>query len=71
MLVHTRYVFVHLDEKSPGHEDFDPKDARWNKVKILEQALDKTTGWARHLDYVMWVDADMIFLDMVRRYICP
>lgn len=58
---HNGYIMLHLD---PATAKFDDYDARWNKIKILEQALDPETGWARDLDYVMWVDADLIFLDL-------
>jgi hypothetical protein len=34
------------------------------KVKILAEALDPDRGWARDLDYVVWIDADIIILDM-------
>lgn len=55
------YIMVHLDEKT---SDYDGIDARWNKVKILEEAIDPDTGWARDLDYIMWIDADLVILDM-------
>jgi tetratricopeptide (TPR) repeat protein len=58
------YVMVHLDEKT---SNYDKDDARWNKVKILEEAIHPETGWARDLDYVMWLDADLIFLDLGMR----
>ena len=58
---HNGYIMLHLD---PVSANFDQFDARWNKVKILEEALHPERGWARDLDYVMWVDADLIFLDM-------
>jgi hypothetical protein len=34
------------------------------QVKVLEDALDPDVGWARDLDFVLWIDADMIILDM-------
>jgi tetratricopeptide (TPR) repeat protein len=55
------YIMLHLD---PATAKFDEYDARWNKIKILEEALHPERGWARNLDYVMWVDADLIFLDL-------
>jgi len=58
---HHGYVFKHLDENSKGSESFDPRDSRWNKIKVLEQAL---VGWGKNLDYIMWVDADIAILDM-------
>lgn len=61
---HNGYIMVHLD---PSTAKFDQYDARWNKIKILEEALHPERGWARDLDYLMWVDADLIFLDMGMR----
>lgn len=61
---HNNYI-LHLSD--PATSNFDTYDSRWSKVKILEDALDPDHGWARDLDYVMWVDADLIFLDMGMR----
>lgn len=58
---HNRYKFVISD---PELANYDNYDSRWNKVKLLDRALDPETGWARNLDYVLWVDADLVFLDM-------
>lgn len=58
---HNGYIMLHLD---PSTAKFDEYDARWNKIKILEEALDPEKGWGRNLDYIMWVDADLIFLDL-------
>ncbi len=55
------YIFRHIDDSSAGSESLDPRDSRWNKVKILEEALDT---WGKGLDYVVWVDADIVVLDM-------
>jgi len=55
------YIMRHLD---PENSTFEPKDARWNKVKILEKAIHPDRGWTRDLDYVAWVVSDLIFLDM-------
>ena len=57
---HNGYIMMHLDPSMMPHAD--SYDSRWNKVKILEDALDPERGWARSLDYVMWVDADLIIL---------
>ena len=38
-------------------------DPRWNKISTLIDALDPVSGWARYFDYLLWVDADLIFLD--------
>jgi len=61
---HNGYIMRMLHSNT---SNYDPNDARWNKVKILEQALHPDTGWARDVDYLMWVDADLIFLDMNMR----
>ena len=41
-----------------------PGDARWNKVKIIDEALDPVNGWAKDSEYFVWLDADAIVLDM-------
>jgi len=58
---HNGYIMRHLD---PSTSDYDKRDARWNKVKILEEAIHPDTGWARDLTYVVWVDADLVVMDM-------
>ena len=50
--------FLYLNEKTGN---FNQRDVRWNKVKILSEGL-KT--WGREMDYLLWLDADLIFLDM-------
>lgn len=37
---------------------------RWNKVKILIDALDQQKGWAKNVDFMVWLDADAIVLDL-------
>jgi tetratricopeptide (TPR) repeat protein len=61
---HNGYIFKHLD---PSMANYELRDVRWSKVKILEDALDPINGWAKDLNYVMWIDADLIFLDMGMR----
>jgi len=83
---HNGYIMKLLDDTS-ADDEYDKEDPRWNKVKILERAIDPVggnhpilinnnsyctttttaTGWAKDLDYVMWVDADLVFLDMNMR----
>jgi hypothetical protein len=41
--------------------NYNNNDQRWNKVLILLEAL-KT--WAKNIDYIVWIDADLIVLDM-------
>ena len=50
--------FVYLNDESAN---YCPMDVRWNKVKILAEGM-KT--WGRGMDYLLWLDADLIFLDM-------
>ena len=59
---HNNYHIKLLDPTLS--QKFDGYDSRWNKVKVLEEALDPRTGWAKYMDYVMWIDADLSFLDM-------
>lgn len=55
------YSLTVLDETS--RQFADEGDSRWNKVKILEEALDPFDGWAQDVDFLVWVDADFVFLD--------
>lgn len=58
---HNGYTIRMLDEHSIA--DFAEEDSRWNKIKILERALDPADGWARNYDFLVWVDADLVMLD--------
>jgi len=51
----------------PVNSNVEPKDARWNKVKILEEVIHADRGWTRDLDYIICDDADLVFLDMSMR----
>ena len=42
-------------------------DVRWTKVKLLIDALDPLIGWARHTEYIAWIDADAVVLDFGMR----
>ena len=56
------YVMRHLDENSgPSYDQY---DSRWNKVKALEEAIEPEHGWGKSLDWIVWLDADAIVLDM-------
>jgi tetratricopeptide (TPR) repeat protein len=55
---HNGYNFQLADPKISNYE---PADARWNKVKIVEHALNT---WAKDADFLVWLDADLIILDM-------
>lgn len=41
--------------------NYDINDQRWNKVMILSEALNT---WAKKIDYIVWIDADLIVLNM-------
>jgi len=43
------------------HNRYEPADDRWVKVKIVLEAMDT---WASTYDYVAWIDADAIFLNL-------
>jgi hypothetical protein len=62
----NNYYIVMYDEHTHNYE---ADDSRWNKVKILELSLDYPTlmGDTVDMDYVVWVDADFIFLDFSLR----
>jgi galactosyl transferase GMA12/MNN10 family len=51
------YMFRLADPET----DYEPRDVRWNKVQIVLHAL---RTWAKTADYLVWLDADLIFLDM-------
>ena len=59
------YYIVMYDEHTHNYE---ATDSRWNKVKILERSLDYPPLMDdMDMDYVVWVDADFIFLDFSLR----
>jgi hypothetical protein len=60
---HNEYTFRAF---GPESNHF-PPDPRWNKVKIVSLALDQQFGWIREGDYILWIDADAIILDLSMR----
>lgn len=62
---HNDYTFKWLSKDTGSN--YQPGDARWNKVKIIDHALDPTTGWARESEFFVWMDADAIVLDLSLR----
>lgn len=58
------FDFFVVESESGGPMELDPYDARWNKVKILHYAISHHSSWSSHCDYVLWIDADWIVLDM-------
>ena len=55
---HHGYFFKvpHYDEYN-----FESKDMRWNKVLIM---LDMLLTWGKDFEYLVWIDADMIVVNM-------
>jgi hypothetical protein len=68
MAINTYYSQLHgygMNLLTPARgAQYEPRDQRWNKVKILIDALDPTTGWARDVEFIVWLDSDLIVLDM-------
>ena len=58
---HNHYMYHIASPEQDGNAE--PSDVRWNKVQLLMDALDPKSGWARDLNYVVWIDADAIILD--------
>jgi tetratricopeptide (TPR) repeat protein len=56
---HNGYLFHMAD---PSTSNYEPKDLRWNKVKIVEKGL---RTWANSsVEFIVWLDADLVVLDM-------
>jgi tetratricopeptide (TPR) repeat protein len=36
----------------------------WEKIEYLRNALDDVTGWARKANFLVWVDSDIVIVDM-------
>jgi hypothetical protein len=67
---HPNYDLIFLTDQPQGdnnknqsHYDYFPQDRRWNKIGGVIDALDPQTGWGRHADYLVAIDADLIILD--------
>ncbi|RYY73451.1 hypothetical protein EON63_20070 [archaeon] len=60
--IHNHYTLHILDEYSIL-DDMDAYDVRWNKVNALLQGMSEG-GFAWDVDYLLWVDADLVFLDL-------
>jgi hypothetical protein len=58
------YKFITSDMPEGRPDRLEPADVRWNKVKLLIDALDPTSGWAKDMEYIAWIDADAIVLDL-------
>lgn len=62
---YNNYKFIVADGNISSYE---PRDPRWNKVKILSSAIDQNRGFANYSDYVIWLDADLIMLNFSFRF---
>lgn len=60
--LNNNYKFS-IETPETGSEYF-PEDQRWNKVKILQEAINPDYGWAKDSEYIVWLDSDLIFLDL-------
>ena len=63
MYCRTRGYSLSIFSPEMGSE-YEPRDQRWNRVKILSEGLNPKSGAFRDAKYVVWVDADLIFTDM-------
>ena len=57
------YKFFMFDDDSNSsfyNKNIPPK---WNKIKLISDGFDRKNGYARNYDYIMWIDADLIFTD--------
>jgi len=59
---HNGYSYRLMTPATSGNAE--PLDPRWNKVRLLEQALDMQSGWAKDAEFIAWIDADAIVVDM-------
>ena len=62
---HNGYKFRTLGPETGSN--YQPSDARWNKVRIMYEALHPERGWARHAKYLVWIDTDAVVLDLGMR----
>jgi tetratricopeptide (TPR) repeat protein len=60
---HNNYEIQYLNPNN--FPEYDPSDLRWSKVKILHDAVaGNISSWGSDIEYFMWVDSDVIFLDI-------
>lgn len=52
---------------STGSE-YEPRDQRWNRVKILSTILDPSSGSHRNSSHVVWFDADLVFISWTLKF---
>lgn len=60
---HNNYEIKFLDPAN--FPEYDSSDMRWSKINILRHAVSNNDStWGNDVDYFMWIDADVIFLDI-------
>ena len=68
LAVNSMYADLHdasfLVGTPANGQNFEPLDARWNKVYMLYNSLDPLEGFSKSSDVVVWIDADLIFLNL-------
>ena len=64
----THHGYRHMILTPENRADYEPADERWNKVKILADALSPEEGtWSQHfegVEYIAWMDADLAVVDL-------
>lgn len=63
-LTHGYRMVVLGDQLGVKYAHESTADPRWNKISILQASLDAESGWARDCDYVLWLDSDLVVLDV-------
>lgn len=61
----NNYRYYVADSVNASFETLDP---RWNKIRILSDAINPKSGWANETDYIVWVDADLIMTNFSFRF---
>lgn len=61
--LHNYHLRIHHPNDSYGGA-LDEYDVRWNKVKLLYDAISESDKWTEDCDYALWLDADLIVLNM-------
>ena len=47
-----------------SHSEYEPRDQRWNRVKIIENAINPNDGFLKDMEYIVWIDADLVFINL-------
>lgn len=63
---HQGYEFYALSPETGSN--FEPADQRWNRVKIMDDALNTKNGWLKDVDYIIWLDADLVMINFAFQF---